>query len=739
MGESDAKQKLPAGYKQGISRPFYSTFVDLQLLRNGKSTRIDKLYVLILIAIGILVRAYKLPSPSQAVFDEVHYVGFALDYLRGDFFIDVHPPLAKLIFYWIVLFLSPDALGDTLKVGDSFEPSLPYVAMRLYPVVCGIFTIVLTYRLLRVSGCRSWIAFTGAFLVAIENSLVTQSRLVLIDAPLIMTISLTVYALQKIELITPFTRKWYQYLLLAGIGLGLSMSTKWVGFFTALWVAVVSLLQLWNLLGDLDVSDRKWFSHLTVRLTVFAVTAVTIYCGMFAVHFHALPFGGLAAGMLSPGFQASFEDAPTSVPVQVLYGSTITIKHDNLDFYLHSHNHTYKGGSEEQQVSLYGQSLDENNEWIIETQNKTPAGKLQEDYREVKDGDVIRLFHKATGKYLHVNDVRPPISEHEYSNEVSCAGSRDLLGDINYEFTVRMLAKKPHSKNDLPLIKLRNTETVFQLLHRGTLCVVISHEDKLPEWGFYQNEVLCVEEPTIPNSLWYVASNSHPLLDKDPKSEKVEFKKLTFLDKLWQYHVVMWRVNQSLTGKKHPYASTPESWPFLTRGINYFSDRLVQNSNTFSDLGLHIYFIGNPAIYVPAFIVIVIVLFSRGFYLLSHLNPFKYPEEELELQVYYRNSFRFLVGWMIHYFPYFYMDRELYLHHYLVPLYFSILLLAQYVEYHASQRKWVAYIMVAGITAGSIYYFVSFLPIIYGTPWTRSSCEAARGIWDIDCSAYSST
>ena len=203
-------------------------------------------------------------------------------------------------------------------------------------------------------------------------------------------------------------------------------------------------------------------------------------------------------------------------PLQVLYGSTITIKHNALEKYLHSHDLTYPRGSNLQQVTLYD-FPDVNNEWVIETKQKYNEEKLMTDQREVKDGDVVRLYHKATGHYLHVNDIRPPISEHEYSYEVNGNETRGLLGNEDYEFKIRMLVKKPHAENDLPLIKLRTTETIFQLIHQATRCNLMSHEQKLPDWGEYQNEVLCVKEPTIPNTLWYVELSSHPLL-KDTKN-----------------------------------------------------------------------------------------------------------------------------------------------------------------------------------------------------------------------------
>ncbi len=37
------------------------------------------------------------PWPFSGSFDEVHFGGFARKYIRQTFFMDVHPPLAKLL------------------------------------------------------------------------------------------------------------------------------------------------------------------------------------------------------------------------------------------------------------------------------------------------------------------------------------------------------------------------------------------------------------------------------------------------------------------------------------------------------------------------------------------------------------------------------------------------------------------------------------------------------------------
>ena len=50
-----------------------------------------------LLLIAFYVRMYNLSNPNSVVFDEVHFGGFARKYILGTFFMDVHPPLAKML------------------------------------------------------------------------------------------------------------------------------------------------------------------------------------------------------------------------------------------------------------------------------------------------------------------------------------------------------------------------------------------------------------------------------------------------------------------------------------------------------------------------------------------------------------------------------------------------------------------------------------------------------------------
>lgn len=47
-----------------------------------------------------------------------------------------------------------------------------------------------------------------------------------------------------------FQPSWWFWLTMTGLGLGATVSIKWVGLFTIAWVGALTLVQLWVLLGD---------------------------------------------------------------------------------------------------------------------------------------------------------------------------------------------------------------------------------------------------------------------------------------------------------------------------------------------------------------------------------------------------------------------------------------------------------------------------------------------------------
>ena len=199
--------------------------------------------------------------------------GFASKYIKGRFFMDVHPPLAKLLLTLAGYLAGFDGEFDFKDIGkDYLEPGVPYVSMRLLPAIMGVMTVPMIFLTLKASGCRTMTAMLGAGMIIFgmttdrhsfptlmtspENGLVTQSRLILLDSPLIVFTAFTALAW------TCFTNQheqgpskafdpsWWFWLVATGLGLGATVSVKWVGLFTIAWVGSLTVVQLWVLIGD---------------------------------------------------------------------------------------------------------------------------------------------------------------------------------------------------------------------------------------------------------------------------------------------------------------------------------------------------------------------------------------------------------------------------------------------------------------------------------------------------------
>jgi dolichyl-phosphate-mannose-protein mannosyltransferase len=399
--------------------------------------------------------------------------------------------------------------------------------------------------------------------------------------------------------------------------------------------------------------QRLWFNHFFARAFCLIIIPLAFYMAMFGIHFLCLVNPGEGDGFMSSEFQSTLNSkAMQDVPVDVAFGSRITLRHHNTQGgYLHSHNHMYPTGSKQQQITLYPHK-DENNVWILENQTLpeiepklTGASAWDNlDPLYIKDGDIIRLYHITTHRRLHSHDQRPPVTEADWQKEVTAYGYEGFEGDANDFFRVHIIK----SMSDGPRAKeyVRTIQTKFKLIHVMSGCVLFSHKVKLPDWGFEQQEVTCASGATQPNSIWYIESNEHPKLG--PDAEKVNYRKPGFLAKFWELQKVMWFTNAGLV-ESHAWDSRPPSWPILRRGINFWGKNSRQ-----------IYLIGNPIIWWTSTAAIALYLAVKGIAVLrwqrncgDYKNvTFRRFDYEIGMSV---------LGWALHYFPFYLMARQLFL------------------------------------------------------------------------------
>lgn len=355
--------------------------------------------------------------------------------------------------------------------------------MRLVPALLGIFTVPLSYLTLRALDCRATTALLGSLFITFENGMITQSRHILLDSPLIFFTALTVFlwvGFCNEDRREPFTESWWVWLALTGLSLGAVVSCKWVGLFTIATIGLGTIKQLWDLLGDLRITPKLWMRHFMARALCLILLPILLYMWMFWIHFAILSNSGEGDGFMSSEFQHTLRGrgmqdtyAGTCCPLGgrtqligiqmwrlVLKLRSVTSTHRevictltptttpaeaSVSILFDVAYHTSHMQHPEQQITLYPHR-DSNNDWRIV--NGTDQGNPYVDWdvepvQYVTIGSRIKLRHIITEKSLHSHDYRPPVSDVDFQQEVSGYGMPDFVGDANDDWIVEIVKGDP--------------------------------------------------------------------------------------------------------------------------------------------------------------------------------------------------------------------------------------------------------------------------------------------------------
>ncbi|CAO1614890.1 unnamed protein product [Parajaminaea phylloscopi] len=768
-----SKSRGPLTGRPSSPKAHHSRQAHLSTASSSPTSFYAQLPILVpLTLVALVFRLYKLGQPSSVVFDEVHFGGFASKYINRKFFMDVHPPLAKLLIAGTARLAGFDGsfqfkeIANEYLIGD--HNPVPYVAMRTLPALLGVALVPLSYLTLRALSLRGTTALVGALAILLDNALATQSRLILLDSFLVFFTAATTYSWVEFcneERRRPFGAVWWSWLTLTGLFLGCVVSTKWVGLLTIATIGVCTVSQLWAHLGDVRMPMSVLLKHFLARAIGLIVVPTLVYLMSFAVHLQVLNRSGDGDAFMSSAFQHTLigHGMPDTF-ADVALGSTITIRHLNTQGgLLHSHPHNYPGGSKQQQITLYPH-VDTNNEWYIlaapgPDDPPTPTDESGvplttqgphevEKYHSKKvtyltHGMEVRLLHRLTDKRLHSHDSnRPPVTESDFQNEVTGYGFPNFAGDANDNWRVEI--EHGAAGDSASSTRVRSLRTVFRLRHTLTGCYLFSHKVTLPDWGYGQQEVTCNRSPTKPNSLWFVETSTHPRLssqgnpalevDADGEedsiatkpAQKVNYLRPSFLSRFWELQKVMWVTNAGLTDR-HVYDSRPNTWPVLRRGINFWSKESRQ-----------IYLIGNPLVWWGSTVAVLVYLGARALLMLRNKRGAKdFLDSTI---VFYDRTAGFLfLGYALHFFPFALMSRQLFVHHYLPALYFAVLLLALLFDLlTAGLRPRFRLAAASAVIVVVLMTYLQFSPLVYASPWTVKQCERARWLksWDFNCRGF---
>ncbi|KAH6582560.1 hypothetical protein BASA61_008459 [Batrachochytrium salamandrivorans] len=658
----------------------------------------------IITAVSLWTRLYKINWADFVVWDEAHFGKFAGYYIKRQFYFDVHPPLGKMINGFAGLVAGFNGTFE-FESGADYPSEFSYGVMRFFNGVFGALMAPLAYY----TGVHLHLSQPGAILfatmVVFDNALCTISRFILLDSMLLFFTALSVCCLAvfyNYQRTAPFSSGWFLWILLTGLSLGSVLSIKWVGLFSIALVGIHTLDDLWEMLGDLKLPLKSYTNHWLARAVFLIVVPISIYILTFVMHFAILNRSGPGDAQMSSLFQSGLVGNDfSSNPLELAYGSKVSIKNNARGGgLLHSHVQRYPSGSTQQQVTCYHHK-DSNNEFLV----MKPWGEFMNmtgNPQFVEDGDQIRLVHVSTQKNIHSHKLDAPITTTEY--EVSGYGNM-TFGDANDLWTVEKVDDWTVGKEVKRIISLT---TRFRLRHVPSGCLLRADGVSLPQWGFKQVEVVCQKKP-VNNSnanIWNIELHVNPMLPSGGKNTYKSSFRRDFID----LNVAMWSSNNALTpdADKEPdqLVSQPYHWPFMIRGLRMCG---------WADADIKFYLLGNPFVWwgstaslmlLATLVVVYIIRWRRGIRDFATLD---------EWDTFYMAAKVGIMGWFLHYFPFFIMGRVMYVHHYFPSLYFAIITFAFLVD-HLSRKLPgpIHYMIVLSVGLVTIGIFLYFADLTFG-------------------------
>ncbi|XP_054853790.1 protein O-mannosyl-transferase 1 [Eublepharis macularius] len=684
--------------------------------------------LLVLAAAGLISRLWALSYPRAVVFDEVYYGQFLSLYMKQIFFVDDSgPPFGHMLLAFGGYLGGFDGNFLWNRIGAEYSSNVPVWTLRLLPAIAGALCVPLAYQILVELRFSHLIAHGAALLILLENSLITQSRLMLLESVLIFFILLGVLSYLKfynLQRQSPFSSRWWFWLFLTGFSCSCAIGVKYTGLFTYILLLAMAGMHSWQLIGDQSLPNVSLLCHLLARGLMLLVMPVATYLLFFYVHLALLYRSGPHDQIMTSAFQASLEGGLARItqgqPLEVAYGSQITLRNilgKPMPCWLHSHKNTYpirydngRGSSHQQQVTCYP-FKDVNNWWIVKDPG-TQQLVVSNPPRPVRHGNIVQLVHGITTRYLNTHDVAAPLSPH--AQEVSCYIDHNVSMPAQNLWRVEIVNRD----SDGDIWKTILSEVRF--VHVNTSAVLKLSGASLPEWGYRQLEIVGekISKGYHQSMLWNVEEHRYGK-SQEQKEREAELhsptrisigRNLSFMAKFTE---LQWKI---LTLKnedtEHKYSSSPLDWITMDTNIAYWFH---------STSGAQIHLLGNVVTWMSANVATLVYVALFSWYLLRRRrNIHDIPEDAWWQWV--SAGGLCVGGWAVNYLPFFLMEKTLFLYHYLPAITFQILLVPvvlQHTSDHLCRSKLSKSMHNALVVAwlSSVYLtYHKFRPLTYGEP-----------------------
>lgn len=282
--DSSGSDELPISTKQMKKQSFNLDFTSFKRLisnifptntdprNNINLDGTDATAILFFTSLGMITRIFRIQFPSSIVFDEGIYGNYTNSYLKGQYFHDNNPPLAKLIITGISHYAG---YTNEYNFNKPDFPSMIYVAMRITPAFFGALCVPLSYLLMRFMLCSHFTSFFSALLLTTDLVLIVESRHYLTDGILHFFVCLSLFSVCLYER----NQSSIFSFIFEGVCLGCAAGCKYT----------TGGLLLFAIIRQFCLKNSPFFyGFVRSFLLIFIIAVVHLMC--FTVHLMVLPY-----------------------------------------------------------------------------------------------------------------------------------------------------------------------------------------------------------------------------------------------------------------------------------------------------------------------------------------------------------------------------------------------------------------------------------------------------------------
>jgi dolichyl-phosphate-mannose-protein mannosyltransferase len=239
-------------------------------------------YLGFIAVVAYFVYVFNYTNPPYLFWDENYFLAAAQKYLNGVFFMEPHPPLAKLFIALGEYLVNANPIDNSFvgtDYGRQLLPGFSFAGYRLFPVLFAWGGALLFYLIMLLISRKHMLAVLFSFFYLFDNALIVHFRGAMLDSTMIFFALLAILGFLLALEWKDDIKKIQWAAIIYGIGLGGTAATKVLGIIVLLlapallWIIwknrpLCKQVFLYAFIPFCLVYGSAWYAHFALGKTI---------------------------------------------------------------------------------------------------------------------------------------------------------------------------------------------------------------------------------------------------------------------------------------------------------------------------------------------------------------------------------------------------------------------------------------------------------------------------------------